>query len=165
MRKAKARNLVGSLLEPAGELPVHFVTVDGSRVSLVWVRRLKYPGYTVAEIDESCKRDSAELRSITVTAEIFRELRVRGPDRRWYRYLVLPASVVVMEARDDPGDGEETEEEKKPVNPDEVVESAKNHVSFNGPEPAYEDTTEVEKSQKDADRQENGTDETDKRTS
>ena len=80
LRKAKAQGHLVFALEPAGELPVHFVTVDGDCISLVRVRRLKYPGYTVEEIEASCKKDIAELRSITVTAEIFRELRVRGPD-------------------------------------------------------------------------------------
>jgi hypothetical protein len=100
MRKAKARGNLVFALEPVGGLPVHFVTVDGPCISLIRVRRLKYPGYTVAEIGHSCKNDIAALRSITVTAEIVRELRVRGPDRRWYRYLVLPASVEVLEDED-----------------------------------------------------------------
>ena len=106
MRKAKVQGHIVFSLEPAGELPVHFVTVDGDCISLVRVRRLKYPGYTVEEIEASCKKDIAELRSITVTAEIFRELRVRGPDRHWYRYLVLPDSVEAME------DGDVPEEER-----------------------------------------------------
>ena len=101
MRKVAAQGHLVFSLEPAGELPVHFVTVDGPCISLVRVRRLKYPGYTVAEIGESCKKDIATLRSITVTAEIFRELRVRGPDRHWYRYLVLPDSVEVLDDDDD----------------------------------------------------------------
>jgi len=105
-------------LEPAGELPFHFVTVDGPCISLVRVRRLKYPGYTVEEIGESCKKDIAALRSISVTEEIFRELRARGPDRHWYRYLVLPGSVEVLEDR------EETDK-ASPVKPNDAVEPVK----------------------------------------
>jgi hypothetical protein len=80
-RKAKARGLLVLALESAGELPFHFVSCDRGYISLVRVRRLKYPGNTVEKIEESCKKDIAGLRSITVTAEIFRELWVRGPDR------------------------------------------------------------------------------------
>jgi hypothetical protein len=39
-----------------------------------------------------------------VTPEIFRELWVRGPDRHWYRYLVLPDSIEVLEDDDDDED-------------------------------------------------------------
>ncbi len=127
MRKAKAQGHLVFALEPAGELPVHFVNVDGDCISVVRVRRLKYPGYTVEDIEESCKKDIAELRSITVTAEIFRELRVRGPDRHWYRYLVLPDSVEVMEDGDVP-------EEDKPDNGDTPVLKVEDPAELNDPD-------------------------------
>ena len=101
-RKAKALGWLVLVLEPAGELPFHFVTCDRGCVSLVRVRRLKYPGFTVEEIEHSCREDIAALRSVTITEEIFRELWVRGPDRHWYRFLVLPDSLVVIENEDEP---------------------------------------------------------------
>jgi len=127
MRKARAQDHLVFALEPAGELPVHFVTMDGDCISLVRIRRLKYPGYTVEEIEESCKKDIAELRSITVTAEIFREIWVRGPDRHWYRYLVLPESVEAME------DGDVLEEDK-PDNGDTPVLKPEGPAEQNDPD-------------------------------
>ena len=103
-RRAKARGLLVLAVEPVGELPFHFVTGDRGCISLVRVRRLKYPGYGIAEIEHSCKNDIAALRSITVTQEIFRELWVRGPDRRWYRYLVQPDWLAIIEDIDEPAD-------------------------------------------------------------
>jgi len=131
-RKAKAKGLVVFALEPVGKLPFHFIICDRDCISLVRVRRLKYPGYSTAEIEESCKRDIAGLRSITVTEEIFRELWVRGPDRHWYRYLVLPESVEAMEDGDEPEDGEETGTRLKP---DETTEPVKHDGTGNGETP------------------------------
>ena len=108
-RKAKARGLMVFSLEPGGDLPFHFVICDRDCISLVRVRRLKYPGYTVAEIECSCKNDIAALRAVPVTQEIFRELWVRGPDRHWYRYLVLPGSVEILEDGDEPEDNDRQE--------------------------------------------------------
>ncbi len=102
-RKAKARGLMVFALEPVKDLPFHFVICDRDCISLVRVRRLKYPGYEITEIESSCKNDIAALRAIPVTQDIFRELWVRGPDRRWYRYLVLPGSLEIMEDHDDTG--------------------------------------------------------------
>jgi len=102
--KARARGLMVFALEPEGDLPFHFVICDRDCISLVRVRRLKYPGYGVGAIEASCKNDIALLRAIPVTPEIFRELWVRGPDRHWYRYLVLPGSIEVLEDEDDTGD-------------------------------------------------------------
>ena len=101
-RKAKARGLVVFCLDPEGDLPFHFVTCDQNIISLIRVRRLKYPGFDIASIETSCKNDIALLRAIPVTQEIFRELWVRGPDRHWYRYLVLPDSIEFLEDGDEP---------------------------------------------------------------
>ncbi len=131
-RKAKAKGLVVFALEPAGELPFHFIICDGDCISLVRVRRLKYPGSSVEEIKASCKKDIAELRSITVTAEIFRELWVRGPDRHWFRYLVLAESVEAMDGWDVPEDSEESGKER-PVKPEDAAEPVKD--DGNGDEP------------------------------
>lgn len=103
-RKARAKGLMVFALEPEGDLPFHFVICDRDCISLVRVRRLKYPGYKVAAIEQSCKNDIAALRAVPVTPEIFRELWVRGPDRHWYRYLVLPDSIGILEDDDDDED-------------------------------------------------------------
>jgi hypothetical protein len=105
-RKAKARGLMVFALEPQGDLQFHFVICDVDCISLVRVRRLKYAGYTVAEIECSCKNDIAALRAVRVTQEIFRELWVRGPDRNWYRYLVLPDSVEILDDDEEPEDND-----------------------------------------------------------
>jgi hypothetical protein len=108
-RRAKARGLLVLAVEPVGELLFHFVTGDQGCISLVRVRRLKYPGYGIAEIEHSCKNDIAALRSLTVTQEIFRELWVRGPDRHWYRYLVQPDWLAIIEDLEEPDDQEQPE--------------------------------------------------------
>jgi hypothetical protein len=107
-RKARAKGLMVFLLEPEGDLPFHFVICDRDCISLVRVRRLKYPGYEVAAIEQSCKNDIAALRAVPVTPEIFRELWVRGPDRTWHRYLVLKDGIEPLENGPD-DDGEETQ--------------------------------------------------------
>jgi hypothetical protein len=108
-RKARAKGLMVFAVEPEGDLPVHLVICDRDYISLVRVRRLKYPGYDVPDIEQSCKNDIAALRAIPVTPEIFRELWVRGPDRHWYRYLVLPGSVEILEDDDDTDDNNRQE--------------------------------------------------------
>jgi len=100
-RKARARGLMVFSLEPEGDLPFHFVICDRDCISLVRVRRLKYPGYGVAAIEQSCKNDIAALRAIPVTPEIIRELWVRGPDRTWHRYLVLKDTIEARENDED----------------------------------------------------------------
>ena len=96
-RKARAEGVMVFALEPKGDLPFHFVICDRDCISLVRVRRLKYPGYGVAAIEQSCKNDIAALRAIPMTPEIFGELWVRGPDRHWHRYLILPESIEALE--------------------------------------------------------------------
>jgi hypothetical protein len=109
------------LLEPEGDLPFHFVICDRDCISLVRVRRLKYPGYEVAAIEQSCKNDIAALRAVSVTPEIFRELWVRGPDRHWYRYLVLKDGIEPLENGHD-DDREETEGSLLP-SPQDLMQS------------------------------------------
>ncbi len=88
-------------------LPFDFVTWEGSTITLVRVRRIKYAGYSVDDIALSCAREIAELRRIPVTDQIYRELHVRGPDRHWHRYLVLPSAIDVIEEipENNPDDG------------------------------------------------------------
>jgi hypothetical protein len=129
-RKAKARGLLVLALEPAGELPFHFVTCIRDCISLVRVRRLKHPGYAVADIEHSCKNDIAALRSMSITRDIVRELWVRGPDRHWYRYLVQPDQLAVIvdqepDDKDTPGDGSLPSHDGDPVIP--FFPSGKNH--------------------------------------
>jgi hypothetical protein len=108
LRKAKARGLIVFVLEPEGSLPFHFVTCDKECISLVRVHRLKYAGYSVPEIGYLCRNNIAMLRS-PVTEDIFRELWVRGPDRHWYRYLMLPDSVEFMEDEERPEENDRQE--------------------------------------------------------
>jgi hypothetical protein len=74
-------------------LPFDFVIYDQGRISLVRVRRLRYAGYEIADIEVICRKEIEALRAISVGSEISRQLHVRGPDRHWHRYLVLPESV------------------------------------------------------------------------
>jgi hypothetical protein len=99
--KAQVWGLLVFTLEPGDNLPFHFVICNRECISLVRVRRLKYLGYDVATIEHSCRNEIEILRALPVTREIFRELWVRGPDREWYRYLVLPGSVELLENRDE----------------------------------------------------------------
>jgi hypothetical protein len=100
-KKAQTLGLLVFTLEPGESLPFHFVICNRECISLVRVRRLKYPCYDVAAIGYSCRIEIELLRELPVTREIFRELWVRGPDREWYRYLVLPGSVEMLENRDE----------------------------------------------------------------
>ena len=100
-RKAKARGFMLIAVETDGQLPFDFVINDRGCISLVRVRRLRYPRYEIHDIEISCAQEIAQLREIPVTGEIFRELWVRGPDRHWHRYLVLPDAIEFLEDGDD----------------------------------------------------------------
>jgi hypothetical protein len=105
-RKAKARGFMLIAVETDGQLPFDFVINDRGCISLVRVRRLRYPRYETMDIEKSCAQEIAELRSIPITEEIFRELWVRGPDRHWHRYVVLPGSIELLEDGDDKDEGD-----------------------------------------------------------
>jgi len=100
-RKAAAQGFTLIAVETDQPLPFDFVINDRGCISLVRIRRLRYPWYEVPDIERSCMQEIAELRSITITEEIFRELWARGPDRHWHRYLVLPGSIEVLDDGDD----------------------------------------------------------------
>jgi len=100
-RKAKARGFMLIAVETDRQLPFDFVINDRGCISLVRVRRLRYPRYEIPDIEISCAHEIAELRSIPITGEIFRELWVRGPDRHWRRYVVLPDAIEFLEDGDD----------------------------------------------------------------
>jgi len=103
-RKAAAQGFTLIAVETDGQLPFDFVINDRGCTSLVRVRRLRYPRYDIPDIGISCAHEIAELRKIQLPEEIFRELWVRGPDRHWHRYLVLPGSIEVLEDGDDKGE-------------------------------------------------------------
>jgi hypothetical protein len=85
-----ARGAVIIAVSPECGLPFDLVTWEGGVITLIRVRRLKYTGYSVEDIAVSCAREIAELHRVPVMERIYRELHVRGPDRHWHRYLVLP---------------------------------------------------------------------------
>jgi hypothetical protein len=87
-----------------GSFPFDFVINDRGCTSLVRVRRLKYPQYRIPDIEILCKTAIGELRQMPVPEGIYRQLWVRGPDRHWHRYLVLPDSVELLEDDDDGDD-------------------------------------------------------------
>jgi hypothetical protein len=100
-RKAAVRGFALIAVETDRPLPFDFVISDRGCISLVHVRRMRYPRFGIPDIERSCAQEIAELRSIPITEEIFRELWVKGPDRHWHRYLVLPESIEVLEDGDD----------------------------------------------------------------
>jgi hypothetical protein len=70
---------------------------------------LRYAHYGISDIGIYCAREILEMRDLKIPEGIFCELHIRGPDRRWHRYLVLPTIVEVLEnvMPEDPGDGED----------------------------------------------------------
>jgi len=102
-RTAQAQGLMVCAPERAGNLPFHFIICERDRISLVRVRRLKYAGYDVAVVGHSCRDDIEMLQTLAVPQEIVRELWVRGPDRAWHRYHVLPGSIEILDGYADPG--------------------------------------------------------------
>jgi hypothetical protein len=104
---AEAQHLTsskGSIVIPVSpdcKLPFDFIRWEQYTVTLVRVRRLRYAGYRIEDIELSCAREIAELRKIPVTDQIQRDLTIRGPDRHWHRYLVLPDSLEVIEDKEE----------------------------------------------------------------
>jgi hypothetical protein len=92
-----ARGAVIVAVSPECGLPFDLVTWEGGVLTLIRVRRLKYAGYSVEDIVVSCAREIAELRRVPVMERIYRELHVRGPERHWHRYLVLPDRLEMLE--------------------------------------------------------------------
>lgn len=70
-----------------------FMVHDKGGISLVRVRRLRQHGYRPELIQRSCAQQIKELRELVVPAGIVKELWVRGPERAWHRYSVLPETV------------------------------------------------------------------------
>ena len=100
--KRKARTWGYQVIEATPDtcLPVHFIIIDGYCMSVIRVRRLKYAAYRVEDIERYCAEAIREIRTLDLPEEIYRELWVRGPDRTWYRYLVLKDSIEYLEYDD-----------------------------------------------------------------
>jgi hypothetical protein len=81
------------------KFPFDFMIHDRGCTSMVRIRRLKYAGYSTEEIGRSCAQEIRELRELHDRSGIYRELWVRGPDRTWHRYLILPGSIECLENR------------------------------------------------------------------
>jgi hypothetical protein len=89
-------------LEPPGIFPFHFVISDGGLISLICVRHPRYLDFNLWYIDYSCRAIIKELRALTIRQDIRREIWVRRNAQTWYRYLVLPDTLEILE---DKGDG------------------------------------------------------------
>jgi hypothetical protein len=96
-RKAQAGGFMLIAVETDRQIPFDFVINDPGCISLVRVRRLKYASDGISDIRRSCAGEIAALEKMPVPGKIYRELWVRGPDRHWHRYLILPDSVEALE--------------------------------------------------------------------
>jgi hypothetical protein len=97
--------LVISVSSPAS-LPFDFIISDRGRISLVRVRRLRYPRYETADISRSCRKEILRLRSLRLPEEYSRELHVRGPSRHWHRYRINEDSLEELEKENSIADSE-----------------------------------------------------------
>jgi len=98
-RKATAWGFIVINVISATKFPFDFMIHDRGCTSMVRVRRLKYAGYSPEEIGRSCAQEIRELHELRDRSGIYRELWVRGPDRTWHRYLILPWSIEYLENR------------------------------------------------------------------
>jgi len=89
-------------------LPCDFMAVRQEWITLVRVRRIRYRHFAVQDIECSCDHEIAELREVPIAGEVARELWVRGPDRYWYRYGVMPDRVETLAGRDHRRSGQQT---------------------------------------------------------
>jgi hypothetical protein len=102
---AEARKWAGEqgfvvyMAEPGGMFPFHFVVSDGRTASLVAVRHPRYLDFGLVNVTYSCRAVIKELRALTISQDIRREIWVRRNAQTWYRYLVLPETLEYI--RDD----------------------------------------------------------------
>jgi hypothetical protein len=75
------------------QVPFDFGIQYNGSTSLVRVRRLKNHGYRSDLIGRSCADQIREFRDLVIPQGVSRELWVRGPERAWHRYRVLPETV------------------------------------------------------------------------
>jgi hypothetical protein len=83
------------LIELVTELELLFdfvVRMDGV-VSLVRIRRLKFAGFRIENIQRHCAEPIADLRAVGMPEGLVRELWVRGPARAFHRYWILPDTI------------------------------------------------------------------------
>ncbi len=80
--------VVGSLIT-APDSPFGFTIHDTGTISLVRVRRMRFSGFTLGNIQRACEQQIQEFRELATPEGISRELRVRGQDRAWHRYRVF----------------------------------------------------------------------------
>ena len=97
-RQAAAWGYLVMIIETTGWLPFDFAIDDRGEISRVRVRRLKYADYDPLRIQESCRHEIEELRRLCGVEKIHHELWVRGPEREWHQYLILPDSVEMLMA-------------------------------------------------------------------
>jgi hypothetical protein len=78
-------------------IPIDFFAIRHGCLTLIRVRRIKYGDYNVPDIEVSCDREIAELREFPITGDIVRELWVKGCDKQFHRYKVMPDRVEAIE--------------------------------------------------------------------
>jgi hypothetical protein len=88
--------------EPGSTLPFHFVVSKGETASIVTVRRPKYLDFNLVNIAYSCRTVIKELRALTISPDIRREIWVWRNAHTWYRYLVLPETLEYIEDKKSP---------------------------------------------------------------
>ena len=98
MLHASTHGFLVARVETPG-FPWDFLAIRDGRLALVRVRRIKYGRYTPGEIAASCREEIAAVRGVPLAGDTAGELWVRGTDRRWHRYRVLPDR---LESGDDP---------------------------------------------------------------
>ena len=89
-------------LEPPGMFPFHFVVSKGGTASIVTVRRPKYLDFNLVNIAYSCRTVIKELRALTISPDIRKEIWVRRNAHTWYRYLVLPETLEYIDNENGP---------------------------------------------------------------
>jgi hypothetical protein len=89
--KAWGFRLIEIIMEE--KIPFDFAVHHHGSTSLVRVRRLKYSAYDVVSIRTTCAEQIRELRELALPEGIGRELWVRGPQRAWHRYRILPETI------------------------------------------------------------------------
>lgn len=102
---AEARKWAGEqgfavyLPEPGETYPFHFIVSERGTISLVTVRSPRYLDFNIVNVSYSCRTVIRELRALTGSPDIKREIWVKRKADTWYRYLVGPENIEYI----DPG--------------------------------------------------------------
>nr|WP_321352392.1 hypothetical protein [uncultured Methanoregula sp.] len=96
-RKATAWGFMLIGLETDEKLPCDFAFHHKGKNTLARVRRLKYADFRPEQILRTSARQIQELREAAIMANLAKELWVRGPDRTWHRYRILPETIDPVE--------------------------------------------------------------------